>query len=176
MDLRFVSPTLNELDALDSEVLACTVWQDRRPSGGVAGLCDWRFAGRIARLMRGRFVTGELGEVVMLSGRPQLSFDKVLLFGAGCSTTFNEHRFRSVLTHMMDVIVALRARIAVVQLPGRQHDALPAERAADILLERATRPEQRKYHDAWTLVEDEVARKRIQQHMIEERRRMRVLR
>ncbi len=175
MELRFVSPTLSELDALDAEVLACTVWQDRRPCNGVAALCDWRFAGRIARLMRSKFITGQLGEVVMLSGRPAVSFDKVLLFGAGHADSFDEARFRTVMDHMMDVIVALRVRIAVVQLPGRQNDAVPAETAADILLERATQPQQRRHHDAWTLVEDDNARKRIQQHMIEERRRVRVL-
>ncbi len=174
MELRFVPPALSELDSLDSEVLACTVWEDQRPCGGVAGLCDWRFAGGISRLLRNRFVSGAAGEVVMLPGRPRMSFDKVLLFGAGPASGFNEGRFREVMAHMMDVIVQLRSRVAVVQLPGRQQDQIPAERAADILLEQASTPAQLRHHDAWTLIEDGTARKRIQQHMIEERRRIRV--
>ena len=94
---------------------------------------------------------------------------------AGSADSFGEAQFRDVMAHMLRVIVQLRSRIAVVQLPGRQHDKIPAERAADILLEQATAPDQLRHHDAWTLVEDRDARKRIEQHMIEERRRIRII-
>jgi hypothetical protein len=48
MELRFVSPELASLDDLDAEVLACAIWSDARPSHGVAGLADFRMAGRIS--------------------------------------------------------------------------------------------------------------------------------
>ena len=83
MELRFISPDLASLDDLDAEVLACSVWSDARPSHGVAGLCDFRMAGRISRLERDASVTGALGEVVMLPGKPRLTFHKLLVFGAG---------------------------------------------------------------------------------------------
>ena len=108
----------------------------------------------------------------MIPGRPQLSFDKILLFGAGPRATFGESRFLSVMHHMLDCIQGLASRIAVVQLPGRQSDLIKAERAADMLLEAVTRDRARR-HDLWTLIEDGDARRRIEQHMIEERRRIR---
>jgi hypothetical protein len=62
----------------------------------------------------------------------------------------------------------LRARSAVVELPGRHFGAISAERAADILLESAGgRPE----HDVWTLVESEPGESTIRKHLIEKRRR-----
>jgi Cytosol aminopeptidase family, N-terminal domain len=172
VELHFASPRLDELDALESEVLACSVWQDVRPCDGVAGLCDWRLAGKISALMRSGFVAGKPGEVVMLPGRPQLSFDKILLFGAGPRDGFDEGRFLSVMHHMLECIQGLASRIAVVQLPGRQSNLIKAERAADMLLEIVTRDRSRR-HDVWTLIEDTDARRRIEQHMIEERRRFR---
>jgi hypothetical protein len=169
MELHFVSPQLSELDALESEVLACTIWEDVRPCDGVAALCDWRLAGRISALLRSGFLRGERREVMLLPGRPRLSFDKLLLFGAGRRADFDEPSYRAILHHMLETIAGLCSRIAVVQLPGRQQNLIPAERAADMLLEATASDRQ----DVWTLVEDAEARRRIQQHMIEERRRHR---
>lgn len=173
MDLHFVPPRLNELDALESEVLACTLWEDVRPSPGVAGLCDWRFAGRISTLQRSGFLSGSLGEVLMIPGRPRMSFDKILLFGAGKRSAFDEQAFRRVMRQMLDTIEGLCSRLAVVELPGRQDESIVAERAADMLLEEATLPVSQARHDVWTLIESGDARRRIEQHMIEERRRIR---
>ncbi len=176
MDLHFVSPSLRELDGLESEVLACTVWQDVRPCDGVAGLCDWRLAGSLSKLQRSGFLSGALGEVLLVPGRPRMSFDKILLFGAGDRHAFDEARFRRVLGQMLATITGLCARMAVVELPGRQSDMIAAERAADMLLEAATETHRRGRYDAWTLIEDSNARRRIEQHMVEERRRVRRLR
>jgi hypothetical protein len=173
VELQFVSPHLSELDALESEVLACSVWQDARPPSGVAGLCDWRMAGRISYLLRSGYLSGKRGEVVLLPGRPKMSFDKVLLFGVGRADDFDERHYREAMIHMMRTIEGLCSRIAVVELPGRQDDRIAADRAADMLLEAASEPPVRRLHDVWTLVETSQARRRIQQHMIEERRRIR---
>ena len=173
MELQFVSPHLSELDALESEVLACSVWQDARPPTGVAGLCDWRLCGRISTLLRDGYLRGEPGEVLLMPGRPKMSFDKILLFGVGPVAGFDEARCRTAIHHMMETIERLRSRIAVVELPGRQDDRIAADRAADMLLEAAAKPPVRRRHDVWTLVETTDARRRIQQHMIEERRRIR---
>lgn len=172
MELLFVSPTLAELDTLESEVLACALWEDVRPAQGVAGLCDWRLGGRISRLLRTGELAGRMGEVMIVPGRPRLSFDKIVLFGAGPRDAFDEGRYREVLDHMLATIDGLGTRVAVVQLPGRQGDVIPAERAADMLLE-AVAHEAARRSDVWTLVEPAEARRRIQQHMVEERRRIR---
>lgn len=170
MELRFVSPSLNALDELDAEVLACTLWADVRPAHGVAGLVDWRMAGGLSRLLARRRVTGDLGEVVLLPGRPYTSFDKVLAFGAGPRGAFDDDAFRRVVGAMLRVSVDLAARGMVVELPGRHDGLVAAEHAADVLLASAGT---RREHDVWTLVEGTEGRQRITQHMIEERRRVR---
>ena len=172
MDLRFIAPHLRKLDLAGTEVLvACTAEQERPPHG-VAGLVDWRLAGRISRLMEEGIVTGELGEVVLVPGKPKLPFDKVLLFGVGPERELDERVFRHVVEKMLATLEGLCARSAVVQLPGRASDLIEPERAADVLLECAGgRPE----HDVWTLVEPPEAQRSVTQHMVQERRRVREL-
>ena len=170
MDLRFVAPDLGSLDALDAEVLACAAWSDARPAHGVAGLCDWRLGGRISALQRRGLVSGELGEVVMLPGKPRMSFDKLILFGAGPRAGFEEGAFREVVQRMLATMRGLCARVAVVELPGRHEGLIRAEEAADALLDCAGRDRE---DDVWTLVERSDGKQQITQHMIEQRRRVR---
>lgn len=172
MDLRFTTPDLSALDQIGTEVLVAGVSVEDRPPRGVAGLVDWRLAGRISRLVLRGFLSGELGEVLLIPGGPRLPFDKVVLFGLGRKAEFEEAVFRSVVERIMATLAGLKARTAVVELPGRPFDALPAERAADILLETVG---QAREHDVWTLVESAEAQRSITQHMIRERRRVRRL-
>jgi hypothetical protein len=170
VELRFVQPSLVELDELDTEVLACSLWSDVRPAHGLAGLCDWRLAGRLSHLARAGFVTGRTGEVVMVPGKPRLSFDKLLLFGAGDRSAFDEDAFTRIVSGMLKTMEGLAARVAVVELHGRHDELIAADRAADILL-AATGG--KREHDVWTLVEGADGKQRIVQHMIEMRRRIR---
>lgn len=170
MELRFVSPNLQSLDKLDAEVLACALWSDVRPMHGVAGLVDWRMAGRLSKLLARARVTGELGEVVLLPGKPHVPFHKVLAFGAGPRATFDEGAFRTVVASMLRVMADLAARGVVVELPGRHDGLVTAERAAEILLASAG---EHREQDVWTLVEGPEGRQRVTQHMTEARRRVR---
>ncbi len=170
MELRFTTPQLARLDLAGTEVLVSALSKDDRPPHGVAGLVDWRLAGRISRLIHAGLVTGDAGEVVLLPGRPKLPFEKVLLFGVGRREAFDDDVFVSVVDKMLETLEGLQARTAVVELPGRHFGGIDAERAADVLLERAgARPE----HDAWTLVESNEAQRTIRKRMVQERRRLR---
>jgi hypothetical protein len=170
LDLRFTTPELRKLDLLGTEVIVSTLASDERPPHGVTGLLDFRLAGRISRLIKSGFATGKVGEVVLVPGKPKLPFDKLLLFGIGKQKEFNDPVFRAVLDKMLRTLEGLRARSAVVELPGRHFDAISPERAADILLESAGG---QKEHDVWTLIEPLEAQRAITQHMIQERRRVR---
>jgi hypothetical protein len=170
MDLRFTTPELRALDLLGTEILVCGSTQDERPPRGVAGLVDWRLAGRLSRLMVNGFATGRLGEVVLLTGKPKLPFDKVLCFGLGDKAGFDEVLYRTVLQRVLDTLLKLGARTAVVELPGRHFDGIAPERAADILLESVGTS---RDHDSWTLIEPVDAQRVVTQHMIQERRRVR---
>jgi len=172
MELRFTLPHLRKLDLAGTEVLVCGFAEGERPPKGVAGLVDWRLVGRISRLVASGFVTGALGETLLVPGRPKLPFDKVLLFGVGQSRDFSELVFRAVVEKVLGTLEGLKARTAVVELPGRHFDGISPERAADILLEMAGG---RSEHDAWTLVEPLDAQRVIAQQTILERRRVRQL-
>jgi hypothetical protein len=172
MDLRFTQPHLRKLDLSGTEVLVCALAPGERPPRGVAGLCDYRMGGRISKLVASGFATGALGEVLLVPGRPRLPFDKILLFGVGAPRDFSELVFRAVVSKVLGTLEGLRARTAVVELPGRHFEGISAERAADILLEIAgARPE----HDVWTLIESLEAQRVITQQTILERRRVRQL-
>jgi hypothetical protein len=71
---------------------------------------------------------------------------------------------------MLSTLEGIRARSAVVELPGRHFGAIGAEAAATILLDTVA---QRPDHDLWTLVEPSEAQQIITQQVIVERRRMR---
>jgi len=168
MELRFVGPELAELDRVGAEVLVAAIFRDERPPRGVAGLFDWRTAGRLSRLMTGGFATGELGEVLMTPAKPSLPFDKVIFFGAGNSAEFDDVIFGALVERILSTMEGLRTRSVVAQLPGRHIGAISAERAADILLDGAAdNPE----HDVWTLVENPESQRAISKHLLEKRRR-----
>jgi len=171
MELRFIAPTLRQLDKLGGEVLACGLFEDERPWKGVAGLLDWRTAARLSRHAEGGALTGELGEVVLVPGRPRLPFEKILLFGLGPKADFDETAYAAVIERMLGTLSDLRVRMAVVERPGRHCGQLDAVRAVHLLMEAcASYPNQ----DVWTLVEAVHDQKRIAQHLAEERRRKRI--
>lgn len=170
MELRFTPPNLRRLELSATEVLVATLVQGERPPHGVAGLVDWRLAGRLSQLIARGFASGSLGEILLLPGKPKLPFDKVVLFGVGPAKSFEETTFRRVVEQMLTTLEGLRARTAVVELPGRHFGAIAPQRAADILLEKAGG---RREHDVWTLVEPGEAQRVITQYLIQERRRVR---
>jgi hypothetical protein len=170
LDLRFTTPSLRRLDLLGTEVLVACLAEDEKPPHGVAGLVDYRLAGRLSRLIREGFATGRSSEVLLLPGKPRLPFDKIVLFGVGARAAFDETAYRSVIEKMLSTLEGLRARTAVVELPGRHFGAISAERATDMLLEASSG---RREHDVWTLVEPADAQRAVTQHMIQERRRVR---
>jgi hypothetical protein len=170
MLFRFVAPTLAKLDELDTEVLVATLHSDVRPARGVAGLCDFRMGGRISELLRSGFVTGAHGEVVMVPGKPFLSFDKLLLFGAGPVLEMSVARMAGLVAAYFDRLERLRARVAVVELPGRAHASVSPAEAGQVMLREALRERE---CDSWTLVESADGRAVIEALAQEQRRRMR---
>lgn len=165
-DLRFVPRDLRQLDELGAEVIACGVYRDERPLAGLAGLLDWRLAGRLSRLARRDFLVGDVGELVTLPVRSRLPFDKLLLAGLGPRAAFGEATFKAVLERTLDALEGLHVKKAVMELPGRGDGAITAPRAAELLLDLVGDEER----DALTFVEDPADQQHIERHA-EERRR-----
>lgn len=159
MELHFVAPDLEKLDEpMAAEVVACCIFEDELPMRGLAGLVDWRLAGRLSALERQGFLKGTRGEVLCVPGRPRMPFDKVLVFGLGARGSFGDDAFRSAVRHVTRVLDGLKVRRAVVELPGRGEERISPEHAAELLYE-CTR--ETSTQDAWWLVEKADAEKQV---------------
>jgi hypothetical protein len=170
VDLRFLEPDLHRLDGANVELCACSIWSDERPVRGFAGLLDWRLGGRISALLRSGFFRGELGEALLVPGKPHVPFEKVLVVGLGAREAFGEERFREGVVHVASALERLRVRRAVVELPGRGCGAMEPEPAIAWTLEcLGASPE----HDTWWIVETAADQKRTELRAAEERRRVR---
>lgn len=135
VELRFVAPDLRRLDEASAEIIVCSVFRDERPLRGLAGLLDWRLAGRLSRLARESFLKGETGETLALPVRPRLPFDKAIVVGLGPLASFNDGVCEKAIGRLFDALAGLRAKKAIVELPGRGADAIRAERAAEIFVD-----------------------------------------
>lgn len=166
LDLRFVPRALRYLDEVSAEVIACGIYRDERPLVGLAGLVDWRLAGRLSRLAKHGFLLGEIGELLAMPVRPRLPFDKLLVAGLGRRSEFDEQTFRKVLGRTLDGLEGLHVKKAVLELPGRGDDAIAADRAAEILLDLIGDDER----DALTFVEDPGDQPRFEKRAQERRR------
>lgn len=167
MELRFVAPDLNQLDLIVTELLAVPVYFGQRPPQGCAGLVDYRTAGRISEVIKSGALQGHLGEKVFIRGRPKLPFDKILLYGAGETGSFNPQTYSGLVHMLIETLGELGIRRAVVELPGRAHDLIPPELAAQLLLESAG---ENPYLDTWTLVDHPAAQRAVSGMMRRDRR------
>jgi hypothetical protein len=168
MNLRCVAPDLDQLSGVSAELIACGIWEDAWPMRGLAGLLDWRLAGRLSTIARRGDLRGTFGEVMFVPGRPRLSFDKVIVIGLGLRANFDDKIFRDALHRLENILHGLHVQRAVIELPGRADNAIEPERAAELILEDAN-----EKRDAWWLVETSDAEKRILAHTEDDRRRSR---
>jgi hypothetical protein len=170
VELRFLAPELRHLDEAGVELCACSIWSNERPMRGFAGLLDWRLGGRLSALLKSGFMRGDFGEALLVPGKPQLPFEKVLLFGLGERHAFGDATFRRAVVRIAQALEGIRVRRAVVELPGRAGGAIDPEHAITLMLECVgASPE----HDAWWLVEDAASQRLVEQRAAEERRRVR---
>jgi hypothetical protein len=164
--LHFVEPDLRAIDTTSAEVIACSAFQDERPMRGLAGLLDWRLAGRLSVLAKNDFLTGAEGEIVLVPGRPYVRFEKILVLGIGPRATFDDAVVRRVLGKLVSALDGLKVRRALVEVPGRPSGKLEPARAAELLLECA---ESALEDEVWTLVDDELAEKAMAQKLVRRR-------
>jgi hypothetical protein len=169
MELRFVAPQLRNIDETSAELCACSIWNDERPMRGLAGLLDWRFAGRLSAMQKRGFLNGQRGEVLLVPGKPHLPFEKVLVLGLGSRAAFGEDDFRDAVGRLARTLLGVRVRRAMVELPGRTGDAIDPERAVALALESVGASTE---IDAWWIVEGAAAQQRIEQRAVDEGRRV----
>jgi hypothetical protein len=169
VDFRFITPDLRQLDLASAELLACCIWSDVRPVRGLAGLLDFRLAGKLSKLSRESFLGGARGEVVLVPGRPRFPFEKVLVFGLGARAEFSDATYEEAVRHISRSLEELHVVRAVVELPGRADGALTPERAGELLVPSIASDA----HDTWWLVEEIDAQKRMESKLHRDRRSVR---
>jgi len=158
MEFAFVTPDLRRIDDLSGEALACCVFEDEWPMLGLAGLVDWRLAGRLSALAKDGFLTGKAGEVMLLPVRPWLPFEKLLVLGLGPHAAFDEGAARTATERLARTLEGLQVKRPVVELPGRADGSLAPKRAAELAIAATAEVEPR---DGWCLVEDADGEKAI---------------
>ncbi len=160
MDLRFVSPDLRQLDLITTEILVVPVGQRDRPPQGTTGLIDYRLGGAISHLILSETLSGTVGQIHLIPGRPRLSFDRVLLLGEGQPEEMNTQIYTKIVEQLLATLQHLGARRAVVELPGRREGLISPEEAVEILLELTS---SNPWFDTWTLVESPPAQRTMTQ-------------
>jgi len=70
--------------------LVATLHENEKPLSGLAGFLDWRFQGAISECLRSGAVTGQIGECVYFPVTKNGQVYKLILAGAGKSTTPGE--------------------------------------------------------------------------------------
>jgi len=134
VELSFRPLTLEALDDAEAEALCLFVGEAERPLSGLAGLVDWRLAGRLSRLIRSGLLTGASGEALLMPPGARLPFERLFLFGTGS--------LRDPAGLSARVLEALRrlsqagVRNAALQLPP----GIPPDEGARRLLEEEQAP------------------------------------
>jgi len=121
MDLSFHPLSLEAIDQAGAEALCLFVSEDERPLNGLAGLTDWRLAGRLSRMIRAGLVTGASGEALLTPPGARLAFGKLFVFGLGKEQS--EAELSARLSDALRRLAKAGVREAALQLPAR----LPAE-------------------------------------------------
>ncbi len=152
--VRFVLPDLREIDDAPAEVVGCSIFSDERPMGGLAGLLDWRLAGRLSALAKSGFLRGDVGEVLLVPGRPHVPFEKIIVLGVGPRAALDAEVVRGALDRLNVALDGLKVKRALIELPGRAGGQLDAVRGAELLMEHARGALE---HEAWTLVDTTAA-------------------
>jgi hypothetical protein len=123
-------------DGLPPDALVIGVFADERPLRGAAGLCDWRLAGRLSRLLKADRLGGRADEVLMMPpANARLPFSRLLMFGLGGQAGYGEARYRADVIRLRVVAERAGLRSYAVQPPGRSAGLIAARRALELWMD-----------------------------------------
>lgn len=137
MDVRFVLPELERLDAIRSDALVIAFFSDEMPTKGAFGLVDWRLCGLISRMVVRKRINGSWGETVLLPAYPRLGMDKLILVGLGESGSFHSGLLTEATGHILLTLCRVAARTSAMVLPGRGIECVDPVQAVEALIQVA---------------------------------------
>ena len=129
IDVRFVDPDLQQIEALKADVVCLMLFSDIRPFKGAAGQIDWRLCGLLSKLSVENKLRSISGEQLLIADKHRLSIPKILLWGLGSSEHFTEKKFEEVCTAALRSLSGLGVHQIVLNLPGRAEARLSASQA-----------------------------------------------
>ena len=139
MHIRFIAPSLQELDRLRCDAIVLTMFSDERPLRGAGGLVDWRMCGAISQRLMDGFITGDRDEQVLVPTQKRLPVEKVFLFGLGPQAALSVERAADRLGHILRTVARAGGCTAALVLPGRSTEVVAPVAAMEALV--------RAYHD-----------------------------
>jgi hypothetical protein len=148
---QFIPVRLRNLEAVQSDLLVLSLFEEERPPGGLAGLVDWRLDGLVSRnrlvqkadlrenpyyagLVLGGFPCG-FGEKLLFPISHKLPFSTAMVMGLGPRSQYTSARYRQVVDLLMEAVSSLRASSVTLRLPGWIEAGLPARRAVEALMQ-----------------------------------------
>jgi hypothetical protein len=134
VELSFRPLTLEALDQARAEALCLFVGEGERPLSGLAGLVDWRLAGRLSGMIRSGLLTGGAGEALLTPPGSRLPFEKLFLFGTG--SLQDAAGLSSRVIEGLRRLSQAGVRDAALQLPA----GIPVDEGARRLLEEEQAP------------------------------------
>ncbi len=143
--LRIERGDLAGLDGLGVEALAVFSWRRRGQPQDVAGMIDWRLAGRLARLSRdGRFA-GDDDESLLMPTQGRLPAQRIFWFGLGDKRDPAQVKFDEPVRRLFE---AGATRLGVVAPDGEPEETVE-------LLVRFVEAAQDRFHELTLLETDD---------------------
>lgn len=135
MSVHFLASALDRWDDAAASALVLTFFSDERPLRGAAGLADWRLCGRLSRLIKRGKIRGKRGETLLMPPGQRMPFPRVVLFGLGSSSRFDEDLFCQHVRWIRDVLGRAGVSSYAIQPPGRATGLIAARRALELWLD-----------------------------------------
>jgi len=101
-----------------ADTILVLVPEDERPLRGDAGRIDWRLCGLISEHLRSGYVTGQLGEAVLLPGDRPLSPARILLVGAGSAAARGGRPVLRAMRSAAAKLLMMKSPVALLACPG----------------------------------------------------------
>jgi hypothetical protein len=157
------------VDGQECDLLVSGFFQDERPLKGTTGWIDWRFNGRLSRLVMDERLTGIWKETTLMPSDGRIAPKLLLLLGLGKSKEYSYLHVRGLFPHVLETIKNLRASSICLSLPHGGGYAVDVDcgKLIEIFLEGV-----RDCLDQWPQGPDEEWIKTLRVFLAEEERRI----
>ncbi|GEM_PF-1511373 len=123
-----------KITRIRSEILILGFFQDARPISGYAAEIDWFTNGTISSLILKNKIHGRLGEATLLA-TSKVATPKILLVGLGQKKDYSYRILQQLSTHVLEILVRLKVREAIVELWGQEECSLDLVCCLDVFLQ-----------------------------------------